>query len=153
MPPRSSTRLNILAVDDEAGTRAALGIVLALAGHHAIFAKDGDEALELVQHSHIAFDLIITDHQMERVSGPELARALRDRGFAGEIAVLTAYAGTLDEQEYQKLAVAGIMQKPFDVAELIQWIECIHGCREHASESEKATAQARGIQFCWLKHP
>jgi CheY-like chemotaxis protein len=152
MPPRSSTRLNILAVDDEAGTRAALGIVLALAGHHTIFAKDGDEALELFQTSNIAFDLIITDHHMARVSGPELARQLRQRGFAGEIAVLTAYAGTLDEQEYQKLNVAGIMQKPFDVSELVQWIECIHGCREQASPEEKAEAETRGIQFCWLKH-
>jgi CheY-like chemotaxis protein len=152
MAQRSSTRLNILAVDDESGTRAALGIVLALAGHHAIFAKDGDEALELFQKSNIAFDLIITDHQMARVSGPELVRQLRDRGFGGEIAVLTAYAGTLDEQEYQKLDVAGIMEKPFDITELTQWIDCIHGCREHASVDEKATAVSRGIQFCWLKH-
>jgi CheY-like chemotaxis protein len=106
----------------------------------------------LFQNSNIAFDLIITDHQMERVSGPELARELRERGFAGEIAVLTAYAGTLDEQEYQKLNVAGIMQKPFDIAELTQWIECIHGCREQAGEDERAAATARGIQFCWLKH-
>lgn len=152
MQPRTSSRLNILAVDDEAGTRAALGIVLALAGHHAIFAKDGDEALDLFRNSNIPFDLIITDHQMARVSGPELVRELRDRGFAGEIAVLTAFAGTLDEQEYQRLNVAGIMQKPFDIAELTQWIECIHGCREQAQAEEKEAATARGIQFCWLKH-
>jgi CheY-like chemotaxis protein len=152
MSLRTSSRLNILAVDDEAGTRAALGIVLALAGHHAIFAKDGDEALDIFQHSNIPFDLIITDHQMVRVSGPELARQLRERGFTGEIAVLTAYAGTLDQQEYERLNVAGIMQKPFDITELTQWIECIHGCREQAHEDEKAMAAAKGIQFCWLKH-
>ena len=149
---RTSSRLNILAVDDEAGTRAALGIVLALAGHHAIFAKDGDEALEIFQTSNVPFDLIITDHQMARVSGPELARQLRERGFAGEIAVLTAYAGTLDQQEYEKLNVAGVMEKPFDITELTEWIECIHGCRNHGPDDEKVAAAAKGIQFCWLKH-
>jgi CheY-like chemotaxis protein len=152
MLSRTTSRLNILAVDDEAGTRAALGIVLALAGHHAIFAKDGDEALEIFRNSTIAFDLIITDHQMARVSGPELARELRERGFTGEIAVLTAYAGTLDEQEYQRLNVAGIMQKPFDIGELTQWIECIHGCREQAEAQERVAAPERGTQFCWLKY-
>jgi CheY-like chemotaxis protein len=152
MPIRSETRLNILAVDDEAGTRAALGIVLALAGHHAIFAKDGDEALEIFEKSNVPFDLIITDHQMSRVSGPELVRELRERGFKGEIAVLTAYAGTLDEQQYQKLNVAGIMEKPFDVRQLTEWIECIHGCREDAGADEQSAAEGRGIQFCWLKH-
>ena len=117
--------MNILVVDDEFGTRASVGIVLALAGHHAVFAKDGDEALRLFENGEAKFDLVLTDHQMFRVSGLDLVRGLRKKGFGGEIVVLTAYAGRIEEQEYKKLEVAGIMEKPLDIAELRHWIDRI----------------------------
>jgi len=144
--------LKILAVDDEAGTRASLSLVLALAGHHAVFAKDGDEALDLFESAQGAFDLIITDHQMVRVSGLDLSRRLREKGFAGEIVVLTAFAGTIDEEEYKKLEVAGIMEKPFDVKELCQWLECIHESREASLAGDNTPGSRKEVAFCWLKH-
>jgi two-component system sensor histidine kinase EvgS len=146
-----STRLNILVVDDEAGSRASLAAVLHLSGHKALFAKDGDEALEMFDHAESPFDLIITDHLMVRVSGLDLVRKLRDRGFAGEIVVLTAYAGTIEEEEYKKLEVAGIMEKPFDLAELREWLDCINGGGNPARTGEKAPGKPRAIAFCWLK--
>jgi CheY-like chemotaxis protein len=118
-----SKPLNILVVDDEFGIRASLGVVLALAGHHAVFAKDGEDALELFDQAQVPFDRIITDHQMFRVSGLELVRKLRKRGFAGEILVVTAYAEIAEEQEYRELQVSGILKKPFDTAELRRQIE------------------------------
>ena len=144
--------LNILVVDDEAGSRMALSAVLTLAGHVALFATDGDEALEMFDSAQVPFDLIITDHAMVRVSGVDLVRQLRERGFAGEIVVLTAYAGTIEEQEYKKLEVAGIMEKPFDIAELRRWINCIHECREQSSIGGKLPSQLRAINFYWVKH-
>lgn len=150
--PTSSKHLNILVVDDEFGTRASLGVVLALAGHHAVFANDGDVALNLFDSTEVPFDLIITDHAMARVSGLDLVRSLRERGFAGEIVVLTAYAGRIEEEEYRKLEVAGIMGKPFDIAELRQWIDCIHGRGENTSSGgEQPCAPPAAIDFCWLK--
>ncbi len=149
-PPRSKP-LNILVVDDEAGSRAALAAVLQLAGHKAVFAKDGDEALEVFDRAQTPFDLIITDHQMVRVSGLDLVRRLRDKGFAGEIVVLTAYAGTIEEDEYRKLEVSGIMEKPFNIAELRAWLDAIHGHREQSRVEENPDGQPRTITFCWLK--
>jgi len=141
----STKHLNILVVDDEAGTRSALDMVLRLAGHHAIFARDGDEALDVFDHAEARIDLIITDHAMARVSGLELVRKLRERGFKGEIVVLTAYAGTIEEDEYRNLEIAGIMEKPFDLIELRKWIECIHGAREDG-------VGLRATDFCWVRH-
>jgi len=129
-----------------------LSLVLALAGHHAIFARDGDEALELFEKAQGDFDLIITDHQMVRVSGLDLSRRLREKGFSGEIVVLTAFAGTIDEDEYKKLEVAGIMEKPFDINELCQWIDCIRESREASPVDEHAPGRPKEIAFCWLKH-
>ena len=86
-PVSTTKRLNILAVDDEAGSRAALSVVLKMAGHEVLFAKDGDEALKLFETATVPFDLIITDHLMLRVSGIDLVRKLREKGFKGEIVV------------------------------------------------------------------
>ena len=141
--PTTTAGLNILAVDDEAGSRASLAAVLRLAGHHAVFAKDGDEALEIFEHSGELFDMIITDHQMCRVSGLDLVRELRKRKFAGDIVVLTAYAGTLEEEEYKKLEIAGIMEKPFDITEMREWLRCIVAARKHAAPG--------AINFCCVR--
>ena len=142
--------MNILVVDDELGTRASLGVVLALAGHHAVFAIDGEDALKMFDSAEVPFDLIITDHAMARVSGLELVRGLRERGFTGEIVVITAYAGTIEEEEYKKLQVVGVMEKPFNIVELRHWLNCIHGCHVDPSAAEKPEPP-RAIDFCWLK--
>jgi len=140
-------RLNILAVDDEAGSRAALAVVLKLAGHHAFTAKDAEEALELFDKAQAPFDLIITDHQMVRRSGLDLVRSLRAKGFAGEIVVLTAYAEEIDQEEYKKLVVAGIMKKPFDLTVLRQWIDWILGCCDQSRTGDKPPCP----DACWLR--
>jgi CheY-like chemotaxis protein len=123
--PPSPKPANILVVDDEFGTRASLGTVLALAGHHVVFAKDGDEALAIFDKDPAKFRIIITDHQMFRISGLDLVRALREKGFTGSIVLLTAYAGSAEKEEYRKLEVTAIMEKPFDTAELRNWIESL----------------------------
>ena len=125
----NSRHFNVLVVDDEFGTRASLGVVLALAGHHAVFAKDGDDALELLDRAQVPFDIVLTDHAMCRLSGLDLVRGLRQRQFGGEVLVLTAYAGGAEEQAYRELEVAGILKKPFDITELRRMIE---GCQGHA---------------------
>jgi CheY-like chemotaxis protein len=149
--PTTPKQLHILVVDDEAGTRTALDAVLKLAGHQALFARDGDEALGMFDKSEVPFDLIITDHAMARVSGIDLVRGLRERGFSGEIVVLTAYAGTIEEEEYRKLEVAGIMEKPFHLVDLRHWIDCIYRSRENASAGGKPPDHPGAIDFCWVK--
>jgi CheY-like chemotaxis protein len=123
--PPSAKPVNILVVDDEFGTRASLGTVLGLAGHHVVFAKDGDEALAIFESDPAKFRIIITDHQMYRVSGLDLVRNLREKGFTGEIVLLTGYAAMADKEEYKKLKVTAIMEKPFNTAELRHWIETL----------------------------
>lgn len=148
----SGRRLNILAVDDEAGARSALAIIFKLDRHDAAIAGDGDEALKLFENAAAPFDLVITDHVMPGMSGVDLVRALRKKAFAGCILVLTAHADLAAEQEYRDLGVAGLMVKPFDVTDLRQWVACIQGCQERLASGAGRPQCPPGAQdFCWLK--
>jgi two-component system, cell cycle response regulator CpdR len=145
-------QLNILVVDDEPGARMALSLVLKLDGHHAILAGDAEEALKLFENAAAPFDLVITDHNMSGLSGVGLVRKLREKAFTGEIFVVTAHADMAAEDEYRKLGVAGIMAKPFTIADLRQWLNCIQDCRERVSSGAgKPQCPPGAMDFCWPK--
>jgi len=48
--------LNILAVDDDAGSGAALAVALKLFGHRPFIAGDAEDALKLVENDPAPFD-------------------------------------------------------------------------------------------------
>jgi diguanylate cyclase (GGDEF)-like protein len=70
-----TNRFNILIVDDEEDKRRLLVVALRLEGYGVITARDGQEALEIVES--FMPDLVITDVRMPRMDGFELARAIR----------------------------------------------------------------------------
>jgi two-component system chemotaxis response regulator CheY len=68
---------NVLVIEDMASTRALLRDMLVSLGFHRIsMARNGLEALQKLGAQ--AFDLIISDHCMDGMSGTELLRALRN---------------------------------------------------------------------------
>ena len=126
-----------------------MGIVLSLAGHHAIFAKDVDEVVVLFECSSIRFDFIITDRRI--VSGLDIMRSLRAKGFPVEVMVLTASDGTIDDIELKKFASADIFEKQFDTTALRKWIECIRESHAASSAGENPPCPPWVIDFCWVK--
>jgi len=64
-------------------------VELKLAGHDAHFAADGDETIEIIDSAEIRFDLIIINHQIARLAGLDWICILEEKGFVGEIIVLT----------------------------------------------------------------
>ena len=79
----------ILVVDDEEGLREFIAEVLEDEGHEVDRAKDGVEALELVERS--AYALMLSDLKMPRMDGLELTRRVRAQQPELEIIVLTAH--------------------------------------------------------------
>jgi two-component system response regulator FixJ len=147
----SDKRLKILAVDDEAGTRMAIALVLKRDGHQATITQSAEEALKAVEDAAVPFDLVITDHTMPGLSGVELVKKLRAKAFAGEIFVLSAHADVAAESEYRKMGVAGIMSKPFELTALRQWIQCIPRCDALLAAGEKPLCDTSAMAFCWRK--
>src|SRR2546423_13781417 len=83
----------ILVVDDEPEVCNAVKMLLNFDGHIVEVASNGKDALEMFEHG--KFDLIITDFEMPRMKGDELAAAIKARAPNQPIVMITAYAEML----------------------------------------------------------
>lgn len=110
--PRNATG-RVLIVEDEEDLREVLHALFAKQGMSVVTATDGDEALAYVTAHGAELDLVISDMRMPRMSGPELARAVRGSGiYCGPILFLTGGVNiALDD--YRGL-VDGVISKPIN---------------------------------------
>jgi nitrogen-specific signal transduction histidine kinase len=69
----------ILLVEDEEGVRELFSLALQSFGYQVLVAKDGRDALRIVESHRGTIDLLLTDVVMPRMSGREVAEALQPR--------------------------------------------------------------------------
>ena len=109
-----SSQEHLLLVDDQPLVRAGLCRLLQSMGYRVTEACDGQDALERLRAAPNDFDLIISDQSMPRLSGLELARALRADGSRTPIILCSGFSEALDEENAQKSGVSGVLAKPVD---------------------------------------
>ncbi|HEY0326566.1 MAG TPA: response regulator, partial [Allosphingosinicella sp.] len=119
--------LNILLVDDHEGVRAITAGMLEDLGHQVTKAGDGPEALALLQAAVGAFDLVISDYAMPKVSGAELIRQAREQLPTLPAIIITGYADT--ESIGERPDNVAILSKPFTPDQLRS---CLKGTMERA---------------------
>lgn len=73
----SRSRETILVVEDEPGILSLACDILLGSGYRIIAARNGIEALELLQQSDARVDLVVTDLMMPKMGGKELAQKIR----------------------------------------------------------------------------
>jgi two-component system, chemotaxis family, chemotaxis protein CheY len=105
---------SILVVDDTRSMRKMVAAVLAGAGYEVAEAADGEEALGLAQTRQ--FDLVVTDHNMPKMDGVTLVRALRQLADYDAVAliVLSTEVDPVLKQKGREAGATGWMAKPFD---------------------------------------
>jgi PAS domain S-box-containing protein len=81
----------ILLVEDEPALRRATARILTDHGYEVSVARDGVEALELIDASSTGFDLVLSDYAMPRMGGAELAGLLKERGDTMPILFVSGY--------------------------------------------------------------
>jgi len=106
-------RKRILVADDEPGVRDALKLLLAVDQHTVTEARDGVEAFDLLKGQ--PFDLLITDYDMPRMKGNELAVKVKQVSPAQPILMITAHAEKACKSQNP---VDAILNKPFDFEDL-----------------------------------
>lgn len=124
-PVNEFPSLNILLAEDEPSVAFSICFALKLDGHKIERVRDGEQALARLVAEPGAFDLLITDHNMPRMTGLELVRRLRACAFGGKILVLSAHLSPQDHAAYDALDVGGLMFKPFDLYALRDMIRRI----------------------------
>lgn len=110
---------NVLVVDDEPINRLLLQRQLHELGLSCSEAKDGMEALKLIETNNEHFDIIITDCHMPNLDGFTLAKKIRyDRLFNGVIIACTAEDSRNVSEKAKKAKFDSILFKPYSLKEL-----------------------------------
>jgi two-component system OmpR family response regulator len=113
----------ILVVEDDTSVREMVCDALQLAGYETKSAVDGSEALTSQQKSRA--DLIVSDVNMPKVDGYELAQRLRDRGDTTPIIFLTARSEKPDIGKGFRVGADDYISKPFGIEELVLRVAAI----------------------------
>ena len=106
----------ILVAEDDRNTNRLICAVMRKMGHEPIAARDGQEALDLMDTDHP--DLLVTDLMMPRLDGTELVRELRDAGYDLPILMLTAKSAQADINDGFVVGADDYLTKPADLREL-----------------------------------
>jgi DNA-binding response OmpR family regulator len=111
-PPR-----RILVVDDDVDIRDISTRVLIAYGYHADAVADGAAAWKALRASR--YDLLITDHNMPKVTGIELVRTLRSKRMTLPVVLMSGALPAEALVRDSSLQLAGTLLKPFTMEELV----------------------------------
>jgi len=115
------TQKRILLVEDEGGLVITLTDRLTREGYAVESAADGESGL--ARASGEAFDVLLLDLMLPRMSGFDVCRELRRRGIETPVIMLTARGQVVDKVVGLKLGADDYVTKPFEMAELLARIE------------------------------
>ena len=115
----------ILIAEDDADLRLLLRLVLHKAGHQVTEARDGVEALEALARA--AFDVVLVDNVMPRMTGVEVLEAVQllrrpDRPL---MVVISALATRSDIRSYYVRGADDFLAKPFATEELVGRVQML----------------------------
>ena len=84
--------IRVLLAEDQAMVRGALSALLRLESDLDVIgsAADGEEAWQLIQRD--VPDVVVTDIEMPRLTGLELAQRIRERGLECKVVIVTTFA-------------------------------------------------------------
>lgn len=111
---------SILVVDDQEGVRQLIYEILDREGFHVMTAANGYEALELLET--VSPVLLLVDMKMPGISGLDLLREVRNRGYSCLPIMMTAYGELEIIKEAAELGASHYINKPFDIDEFKQLI-------------------------------
>ena len=151
-PPLSGRR--VLLVDDIAMNRDVIGGFLCAAGHVAVLAESGREAVRLA--SEQTFDLILMDVRMPEMDGLEATRRIRALPAPhGQVPILalTAYAFPDQIAQTRDAGMDGHIAKPVDYATLLSAITAATSCTMPCRTENNPAAPTRSRSMCDDRSP
>lgn len=129
----------VLVVEDNPSSLELMRRLLEARGHTVMTAKNGGEALTLLELE--SFDLVLTDLRMPEMDGFEAAARIRDREAGGDgsrmpIIAVTALTAPEDRQRVAEAGIDGYHPKPVQREGLFSEIERVVRLAEEARQGE-----------------
>jgi CheY-like chemotaxis protein/anti-sigma regulatory factor (Ser/Thr protein kinase) len=138
---------NILFVDDEADI-ANLGVnLLQRLGYSVVSSTLPLDALELVRKEPFAFDMVITDMTMPKMTGTRLAEAVKAIRPDMPVILCTGFSRSEIPEDEHARSVDAIMKKPVNLRDFSQTIERLLGIKNSPEPNSGDPAQGPGSFF------
>ena len=109
--------MRLLLVEDEAGLARALARGLSAEGFAVDVVHDGSSGLERAVHE--AYDVVVLDVMLPRLSGYDVVRRLRAQGVWTPVLMLSAKDGEHDQADGLDVGADDYLTKPFSFVVLV----------------------------------
>jgi CheY-like chemotaxis protein len=121
----------VLLVEDEAPIRRMLRMILETSGYVVLDAGDGVEGLALCRNHPGPIDVLLSDVNMPRLGGHELAAGAREMRPELKVLLMSALS---EESVFERPAVAGaaFLQKPFSSVALERTLRATLDSQPHS---------------------
>ena len=133
-----SSAATILIVDDVAANARLLERLLRGQGHHVVFARDGEEALERVRDDHP--DLVLMDVMMPTLDGFETCRRLKNdpKTRLVPVVLITALQESRDRIRGLEVGADDFLCRPVNTAELTARVRSLLRIKRFTDELDSA---------------
>jgi CheY-like chemotaxis protein len=131
---RQATRLDgrVLVVDDEEMVGEFMGDLLTNWGLQVTVIESAMEARDMFVRDPAAFDLVLTDQTMPRLTGLQLAGALVSVRPDLPVILYTGYSENITSEQVERAGIRAVVKKPIDPPVLLAIL------RKHLSSDRKA---------------
>lgn len=137
--PAQSARTLVCVVDDDAGVRDSLCLLLRLSGYAPVPFASGEALLDAIGTAAVdARSIVLLDLRLPGLSGAQVQSELALRGFRGPVIVLTAHGDASSARNALKAGAADFIEKPVQDAILLAAL-----AQATADHAEKEVAFAR----------
>ncbi len=115
----------VLIVDDDEKTRQLMIDTLSALGYNAFGAKDGEEALNLLDQQKM--DLVITDIKMPKMNGFSLLESIKAKDSNLPVLLITGYNFNYTMEQALQKGADGFLAKPFRIGKIEEAMESLLG--------------------------
>ena len=120
----------VLVVDDDLHIRHLIATHLSKADYRVDTAGDGAEAWEAL--NDVSYHLLITDHNMPKVTGLELIKKLRSEDMTLPVILVSGTIPTEELKRHPSLRIEAMLPKPFSIFELLDKVKKVLGLAEQS---------------------
>ena len=129
-PVPSEHGASVLVIDDDPLIRKTMADLLALDGHEATLAADGEEGISLFESGE--YDVVFTDLAMPGMSGWDVAAAIKAKRPHIPVVMVTGWGVTLEQKDVESAGVDAVVPKPFGVRAVLGLVRSLVGERAPA---------------------